>query len=82
MLSYTDICWQYLNKFGSITAKAITNLTGTTCPHDVIRKIRQRYGANILTFEDVKKVKKYVENGKERTEKKTYRIWFLQKMEG
>lgn len=79
MTSYTDICWAYLQEKGFITAWAISNLTKTTCPHDVIRKIRKRYGYNILAFKDIKKVKTYTENGKEKRETKTFRIWFLNK---
>lgn len=77
MKSYTDICWQYLKKYGFITAWAIHNLTKTTCPHSIIRNIRQKYGYDILTFKDIKKTKTYQENGKDRRETKTYRIWYL-----
>lgn len=76
-MSYADICWNYLKEKGFITAWAIHTLTGTTCPHDVIRKIRHRYGDNALTFKDVKKTKTYVEDGKEKRETKIYRIWYL-----
>lgn len=79
-MSYGDKVWGYLIKYGSITAKGIESLTGTTCPHSVIRQIRKKYGYDILTFEDKKKVKKVVENGKEVKQTICYREWFLAKL--
>ena len=78
-MSYADICWEYLKKYGFITAWAIHTLTGTTCSHDVIRQLKRKYGENIFTHKDVTKKQKYIENGKERIKSKTYRIWYLEK---
>lgn len=77
-MNYTDICWNYLQKKGFITAWAIHTLTGTTCPHSVIRQIKRKHG-DILSFKDIRKQKIYTENGKEKRETKTYRIWYLEK---
>ena len=77
MTSYADTCWEYLNKRGYITAWVIHTLTGTTCPHDVIRSIRRKHGYDKLTFKDVKKSRTYIEAGKERKETKTFKIWYL-----
>lgn len=76
-MSYADKCWGYLQEYGFITAWAIHTLTGTTCPHDVIRQLRKRHGENIFTHKDVTKTNTYMENGKEKRETKTYRIWYL-----
>ena len=76
-MSYGDKVWAHLQKHGSITAKGIESITGTTCPHGVIRDIRKKYGYDILTFEDRKKVRKTIENGKEIKQSICYREWFL-----
>lgn len=76
-MSYADICWNFLQKHGFITAWQIHILTRCTAPHGVIRDIRKKYGYDILTFKDVKKTNTYIENGKEKRETKTYRIWYL-----
>lgn len=78
-MSYADKCWGYLQKYGFITAWAIHTLTKTTAPHSVIRDIRKKYGEDILSFKDIKKTRTYTENGKEKRETKTYRIWYLNK---
>ena len=80
-MSYADICWDFLNKHGYITAWIIHVKTQTTCPHDVIRQIRKKYGDNILSYKDVKKTNTYMENGVEKKETKTHRIWYLNKEE-
>jgi hypothetical protein len=79
-MSYGDKVWAHLQKYGSITANGIHSLTGTTSPHSVIRDIRKKYGYDILTFEDKKKVRKVMENGKEIKQTILYREWFLRKM--
>lgn len=81
-MSYGDRVWAHLQKYGSITAKGIENITGTTCPHSVIRDIRKKYGADIITFVDHLKTKKVIENGKETKITKRYREYFLKKCEG
>lgn len=81
-MSYGEKVWRYLLQHGSITAKGITDLTNTTCPHSVIRDIRKKYGEDILTFEDKKKKRRTVENGKVVTQTICYREWFLKKIEG
>lgn len=81
-MSYGDKVWAHLQKHGSITAKEISDITNTTCPHSVIRDIRKKYGYDILTFEDRKKKRKTVENGKVVTQTICYREWFLRKIEG
>jgi len=79
-MSYGEKVWQHLQKHGSITAKGIEELTGTVCPHSVIRDIRKKYGYDILTFEDKKKVRKVIEDGKEKKQTIHYREWFLAKL--
>lgn len=81
-MSYGDKIWQYLQKYGSITAKGIEQVTGTTCPHSVIRDIRKKYGYDCLTFEDKVKVKTEVIDGKEVKRRMQYREWFIRKLEG
>lgn len=81
-MSYGDKIWHYLQKYGSITAKGIEKLTGTTCPHGVIRQIRKKYGYDILDYTDYKKTRKVIENGKEIKQTIQYREWFLKKMAG
>jgi hypothetical protein len=81
-MSYGDRVWAHLQKYGSITAKGIENITGTTCPHGVIRDIRKKYGYDIITFVDRLKTKKVIENGKEIKITKRYREYFLNKCEG
>ncbi|MBO7735047.1 MAG: hypothetical protein J6S67_20965 [Methanobrevibacter sp.] len=81
-MSYGDKVWAHLQKYGSITAKGVEDITGTTCPHGVIRDIRKKYGYDCITFEDRKKVKKFIEDGKEIARTIVYREWFLRKMEG
>ena len=76
-MSYSNTVYNYLVKNGSVTAKKIEELTGTTCSHGVIRDIRKKYGYDILTFEDRKKVRKTIENGKEIKQTICYREWFL-----
>ena len=80
-MSYGDKVWQHLQQYGSITAKGIEEITGTTCPHGVIRDIRNKYGYDRLTWEDRKKVRKVTENGKEIKQTILYREWFLKKIE-
>lgn len=81
-MSYGDKVWAHLQKHGSITAKGIEDITGTTCPHGVIRDIRKKYGYDCLTYEDKKKKRKVVENGKIVTQSIWYREWFLKGFEG
>ena len=69
--------WNYLKKHGEITNKKIEHLTGTTCPHDVIRKIRNKYGAGVITHEDVWKKEKLIIDGKEKIQSKWYRRYIL-----
>ena len=76
-MSYVDICWQFLQEHGYITAWTIFVKCNTTCPHGVIRDIRKKYGQDILTHKDVKKTRTYTENGKEKKETKVHRIWYL-----
>lgn len=78
MRSYADICWEYLKQYGFITAWTIHVLTKTTCPHSVIRSIKEKYGKDILSFKDVKKTRNYTIEGKNFKETKTHRIWYLQ----
>jgi hypothetical protein len=72
----------YLQKHGEITNKGIEQLTGTTCPHDIIRKIRNKYGAGIILHEDIWKKKKVKIDGKEVNHSCWFRRYFLNKMEG
>ena len=81
-MSYMSVVWDYLQKHGEITNKGIEHLTGTTCPHDVIRKIRQRYGAEVINFEDIRKVRKVRVDGKWLNQFVWFRRYFLNKMEG
>lgn len=79
-MSYREIVWEYLKKNGPVTSKKIEQLTGTVCSHSVIRDIRKKYGYDILGFEDIRKVKKVVVDGREIRQSKVYRKWFLQKL--
>ena len=81
-MSYGDKVWKHLQKHGSITAKGIEDLTGTVCPHSVIRDIRKKYGYDCLTYEDRKKIKKTFEDGREIKQTIIYREWFLKGFEG
>lgn len=81
-MSYSNTVYNYLEKNGSVTAKKIEELTGTTCSHSVIRDIRKKYGYDIITFVDRLKTKKVIENGKEIKITKRYREYFLNKCEG
>ena len=78
MKSYVETCWDFLKEHGYITAWIIHVKTKTTCPHSVIRSIKEKYGKDILSFKDVKKTTTYTENGREFRETKTHRIWYLQ----
>ena len=44
--------------------------------HTYERELKRKYGENIFTHKDVTKKQKYIENGKERIQSKTYRIWY------
>lgn len=76
-MSYAEICWEHLKKYGFITAWVIHSLTGTTCPHDVIRQLRRKHGDNIFTIKDIKKTNIYLIGGKETRETKIHRVWYL-----
>ena len=80
-MSYGKKVWAHLQKYGSITAKGVEDITGTTCPHGVIRDIRKKYGYDILTFEDKKKIRFVMEDGKKKKQTIQYREWFLRKLE-
>lgn len=81
-MSNMSVVWKYLQRYGKITNKKIEKLTGTTCPHDIIRKIRQKYGTDILDHEDIFKKKKIIRDGKQVTQSTQFRLYFLNKMEG
>jgi len=80
-MSYGDRVWAHLQKYGSVTSKGIEDITGTVCPHSVIRDIRKKYGYDCLTFEKRKSVKKIVEDGKVIKKPFYYYEWFLKKLE-
>lgn len=81
-MSNMSLVWNHLQKFGEITNKKIEKLTGTTCPHDIIRKIRNKYGAGVLDYEDIYKKEKRMIKGKEVIQSRWFRRYFLNKMEG
>ena len=80
-MSYSDKVWKFLQKNNYVTSKKIEELTGTVCAYSVIRDIRKKYGYECLGFKDKIKKRKFIENGKIKTETKRYREWFLKKLE-
>ena len=75
--------WEKLNKDGSITAIEVMNVARTTCPHGVIRNLRERYGYNTITDAWESKTKKeYTGGGKEQKVTIRYKRYFLNKLEG
>lgn len=81
-VSNMSIVWDFLQEHGKITHSGIIDLTGTNCPYDIIRKIRQRYGENSISWEDHQTSKKLYVGGKEIVRKSYYREYFLNKMAG
>ena len=81
-MSYWNTVWQHLLVHGSVTSKQIEDMTGTVCPHDVIRQIRRKYGFDIFDIKDTQKIEKTIVDGKELKQYKWHREWFLKKLEG
>lgn len=81
-MSYWNTVWQHLLVHGSVTSKEIEDMTGTVCPHDVIRQIRRKFGYDILEVCDTHKTVKAIDNGKEISRHNWHRKWFLKKLEG
>lgn len=76
-----DKVWEKLNKDGKITSIEIIDMTSTTCPHDIIRQLRKRYGYGRISDIWEQKTKKIIgENGK--IQKITTRLkrYFLNKL--
>lgn len=80
MMSYGDKVWKHLLRHGSITSKKIEKITGTVCPHDVIRKIRKKYGADTISDTWIFKTKTVFKNGKKYKVTERYKKYFLQLM--
>lgn len=76
-MSNMSVVWEYLKKYGQVTNKKIEKLTGTTCPHDVIRQIRKKYGAGVIEHEDIYKKEKRIVDGKERIQSRWFRVYSL-----
>lgn len=54
----------------------------TTCPHSLIREIREEFGADFIKDIDVKFFRTYCKDGKMHKMSDVYKRYFLNKMEG
>lgn len=54
----------------------------TTCPHSLIREIRDEFGADFIEDMDVKFYRAFYKNGKVHKVSDTYKRYFLKKLEG
>lgn len=54
----------------------------TTCPHSLIREIRDEFGADFIQDKDVKFFRAFYKNGKMHKVSDVYKRYFLNKMEG
>lgn len=52
----------------------------TTCPHSLIREIRDEFGFDFIKDVDVKFYRKFFKNGKEHKASDVYKRYFLDKM--
>ena len=52
----------------------------TTCPHSLIREIRDEFGADFIKDIDVKFYRRFFKNGKEHKISDVYKRYFLDKM--
>lgn len=52
----------------------------TTCPHSLIREIRDEFGADFIKDRDVKFYRSYYQDGKIHKVSDTYKRYFLDKM--
>lgn len=68
---------EYLINYGTITTLEIQQLVWCTCPHGIIRDIREKHGYNSVTDEWITKTRDIIENGKKRKETIRYKkyIW-------
>lgn len=68
---------KYLTTYGAITSLEIQQMVYSTCPHGIIRDIREKHGYNSVTDEWITKTRDIVENGKRRKETIRYKkyIW-------
>ena len=76
-----DKVWNKLQKDGEITSLEIIDMTSTTCPHDIIRQLRNRYGYASISDEWKQKTKKIKGlDGKIQTITRRYKRYFLEKL--
>ena len=54
----------------------------TTCPHSLIREIRDEFGADFVKDKEVKFFRTFYKNGKEHKSSETYKQYFVKKLEG
>jgi hypothetical protein len=54
----------------------------TTCPHSLIREIRDEFGADFIKDMDVKFYRQFYKNGKMHKVSDVYKRYFLEKLEG
>ena len=59
-----------------------TPVVFTTCPHSLIREIRDFFGFDFVQDKDVKFFRKFYKNGKEYKSSEVYKQYFLKKFEG
>ena len=52
----------------------------TTCPHTLIKTIRDNFGVDFVKDRDVKFFRKFYRNGKEHKSSETYKQYFVEKM--
>lgn len=55
---------KYLRKYGEITSLEIMQMFYSTCPHSIIRDLREKYGYNSITDEWQSKTNVIDRNGK------------------
>ena len=82
-VTYLSLVWEHLQKYGTISHNGIIRLTGCNCPYDVIRKIKDRFGADAIDFRDIPTKKKVYIDGKEIVRTGRFRRFILnQKYKG
>jgi hypothetical protein len=68
---------KYLMAYGTITSLEIQQMYFTTCPHGIIRDLREKHGYNAIDDIWIKKTEEVVEDGKKRKETSRHKkyIW-------
>lgn len=73
--TYTEKVLKYLKEKGEITHFEIVKLTNTTCPHDIIRKLKQK--VNLLDEWVTIRKKVVLPSGKEIPVSKKFKKYYL-----